>query len=127
MKLKEIIELRPQCAPIESGAEPSLRQLIEKYYQPYFPDDCQDYVEEYLTKLEELLGETVNKSPLKTGDLVRVVFDSKEFTPESFRSEGVDIGDVGVVGHIDNSDFPVNVLFNDGKEIGFNEEELERV
>lgn len=126
MRLDEIVELRPQMAEIESGAEPSLRMLIEKYYQPHFPELYKQMTEEYLDKLQGLL-EGDNSSELIIGDLVKVVFDSQEGTPESFSHDGVIIGAIGMITSIDTSDFPVDVRFNTGEVVGFKREELRKV
>ncbi len=56
MKLDKIINLRPQCASIESGAEPSLRTLVEKYYEPHFPLDYKEYADDYFAKLKEVIN-----------------------------------------------------------------------
>lgn len=128
MNLKDIIELHPQCAdPAYYGYEPNLKQLVEEYYRNFLPESYEKYVEDYLLKLQELIDKKRESSSFQSGDLVKVVFDSKEDTPESFTVEGISIGQTGVVGHIDSSDYPINVLFNDGTEIGFAPEELRKV
>lgn len=51
MNLTELIEIQPECgAP---GAEPSLRMLVEKYYQPHFPENYKEYAKDYFDKLEK--------------------------------------------------------------------------
>lgn len=54
MTLSKIIELEPQLAEIESGAEPSLRRLVEQYYAPHF-ENYKDFADDYFAKLEELI------------------------------------------------------------------------
>lgn len=49
-----VFDLRPQCAQIESGAEPSIRMLIERYYRPFFPRSYKKMTQEYLDKLMEM-------------------------------------------------------------------------
>lgn len=126
MKLEDIVDLRPQIAEVESGAEPSIRMLIEKYYKPHFPEMYKQMTDEYLEKLGCML-EVKDTSPIKEGDLVRVLFDSQQDTPESFTHDGVNVGDIGMVSDIDRSDFPINVQFNTGAVVGFTAEELEKV
>lgn len=127
MKLQDIVDLRPQIDEVESGAEPSIRMLIEKYYKPHFPEMYKQMTDEYLEKLGCML-EVKDTSPIKEGDLVKVIFDSKEHTPESFINDGISVGDVGVVDEVDGrEDYPVNVKFNNGMEVAFLREELEKV
>lgn len=54
MKEKNIFELRPQCASIESGAEPSITMLLEEYYREFFPEDYKKMAKDYLEKLMEM-------------------------------------------------------------------------
>lgn len=53
--VKEIMQLRPQLAKPESGAEPSLRELVEKYYAPHFPLTYEQLADMYVQKLSEML------------------------------------------------------------------------
>lgn len=55
MTLSKIIELEPQLAEIESGAEPSLRRLVEQYYAPHF-ENYKDFADDYFAKLEEMIN-----------------------------------------------------------------------
>lgn len=123
MNLNEILNIQPQTAGIEFGPEPSLLTLLESYYKPHFPDNYEKHVAEYIQKLEEIV-----KGPdLKVDDLVEVIFDAHEGTDKSFTIDGVAIGDVGIVKNVDNDeDFPVNVTFNDGKELAFSPNELRK-
>ncbi len=116
MTLNEILNIQPQTAAIEFGPEPSLLTLIEEYYKPHFPDNYKHYAMEYVQKLEETLKDT----GLEAGDLVEVIFDAHAGTDKSFKIDGVAVGDIGVIKNLDEGeDFPVNVTFNDGKEIAF--------
>lgn len=126
MKLQEIVDLEPQMAEIESGAEPSLRMLLQKYYEPHFPEMYKQMAEDYLKELENML--TPAATEIQIGDLVKVILDTKEGTPESFNNDGINIGDVGVVDEIDKrEDYPINVKFNNGMEVAFLREELGKV
>lgn len=53
MNMKYIFELKPWM--VESSSEPCLRTLIEKYYEPHFPDNYKDLAETYINKLTEML------------------------------------------------------------------------
>lgn len=54
-EVKEIMQLRPQLAKPESGAEPSLRELVEKYYAPHFPLTYEQLADQYVQKLSEMV------------------------------------------------------------------------
>jgi hypothetical protein len=124
VNLNEILDIQPQVIEVEFGPEPSLRQLIEKYYEPHFPEDYKDYVESYLCKLQEM----VSGSPIKVGDHVQVVFDAREGSPTSLVNYGVNLEDVGVVTSLVKDElFPVSVDFGNGKEIAFTEKELRKI
>lgn len=126
MKLDEIVKLRPQLTEITFGPEPSLRELIERYYEPHFPEMYKQMAEDYLKELENMLTPAVTE--IQVGDLVKVILDTKEGTPESFNNDGINIGDVGVVDGIDKrADYPVSVDFGNGKEIAFTEKELRKI
>lgn len=55
MVIDKIIDLEPQCASIESGAEPSLRRLVEQYYATHF-ENYKDFADDYFAKLEEMIN-----------------------------------------------------------------------
>ena len=127
MKLEEILSLKPQCSAIEYGKEPSLYELIEKYYEPYFPSKYKDMAKDYVEELKKL---AVNDTKsFSVGDTVRVVFDENEGTPSSFSAQGAYIGDFGVITDISCSgEFPISVYIqNKDSTIGFTQNELEVV
>ncbi|HBT0444750.1 TPA: hypothetical protein MA058_003404 [Klebsiella pneumoniae] len=53
-KEKNFFDLRPQCASIDSGPEPSITMLLEDYYREYFPEDYKKMAKDYLDKLMEM-------------------------------------------------------------------------
>lgn len=53
-KEKNFFDLRPQCASIESGPEPSIMMLLEDYYREVFPEDYKKMAKDYLDKLMEM-------------------------------------------------------------------------
>lgn len=52
MKEKSIFELRPQYSDPKFGPEPSIRMLIQRYYEEYFPVDHEEKTKAYLMKLK---------------------------------------------------------------------------
>lgn len=54
VKDRSVFDLRPQCANILSGTEPSIRMLIERYYHEFFPTSYKKMTQEYLDKLMEM-------------------------------------------------------------------------
>lgn len=127
MKLEEILSLQPQCSAIEYGKEPSLYELIEKYYEPYFPTKYKDVAKDYVEELKKLVVNDT-KSFL-VGSTVKVVFDENEDNPNSFNNEGVYIGDYGVITNMgERGEFPIDVYIPSiGSTIGFTQNELEVV
>lgn len=52
--IKDIFELQPQMTEVQSGTEPSLREILECYYQPFFPETCEQLAQEYIEKIIEI-------------------------------------------------------------------------
>lgn len=49
--MKDIFEIQPLMSKPEYGPEPNLRQMVEKYYEPYFPEKCEEMAQKYLAKV----------------------------------------------------------------------------
>lgn len=128
MKLEEILSLKPQCAAIEYGKEPSLYELIEKYYEPYFPTKYKDVTKDYIDQLTKLVIDSEVVS-FKIGDNVKVVLDTDLGSPDSIAYLGICVGDIGVVTQLDPEDrkIPIGVTFESGTFCWFYNNELEVV
>ena len=126
-KLENILSLKPQCSAVEYGKEPSLYELIEKYYEPHFPTKYKDMAKDYVEQLTKLVmnNEVVN---FKIGDEVAVILDTDKGNPDSIASLGVCLGDRGVITSIsEERKIPIGVTFESGTFCFFYRNELEVV
>lgn len=127
MKLEDILSLQPQCSAVEYGKEPSLYELIEKYYEPHFPTKYRDVAKDYVDQLTKLAIDSEVVS-FKIGDKVNVILDTDLGNLDSIASMGVCVGDIGVVTHLKQGrKIPIGVKFESGTLCCFYPNELEVV
>ena len=56
--MSDIFDHRPQIIDLEHGAEPSLRQLVYKYYYDtgfFTPHECDNLMNKYMEYMEEFV------------------------------------------------------------------------
>lgn len=95
--IKTVVGTSVQMTDEKYGAEPTIQEMIENYYEPHFPDTYKELAVTYIQKLSDKLNKKQATHNFNVGDKVIVVNDKCAGTPLSIIADGIHVGSIGVV------------------------------